>query len=59
MRRSVFYDRRDILSAVLALFGFLLYVLLASSDPAYWAGDIAGFERRDKQPAAYGVVSGR
>lgn len=33
--------------AVLALFGFLLYVLLASGDPTYWAGEIAAFERRD------------
>lgn len=32
---------------VLALFGFLLYVLLASGEPAYWSGEIAAFERRD------------
>ncbi len=33
-------------AAVLALFAFLIYVLLASGDPKYWAG-IAAFERRD------------
>jgi lysophospholipase L1-like esterase len=33
--------------AALALFGFLLYVLLASGDPTYWSGEIAAFERRD------------
>jgi hypothetical protein len=33
--------------AVLALFGFLLYVLLASGDPRYWEGEIAAFERLD------------
>jgi len=29
------------------LFAFLVYVLLASSDPVYWAGEIAEFERLD------------
>ena len=33
--------------AVLALFAFLIYVLLASGDPKYWEGEIAAFERRD------------
>lgn len=33
--------------AVLVLFGFLIYVLLASGDPKYWEGEIAAFERRD------------
>jgi len=33
--------------AIVVLFGFLLYVLLASGNPAYWEGDIAAFERRD------------
>ncbi|MBX3445445.1 MAG: hypothetical protein KF765_01720 [Parvibaculaceae bacterium] len=33
--------------AVLALFAFLIYVLLASGDPEYWEGEIAAFERRD------------
>jgi hypothetical protein len=33
--------------AVLALFGFLLYVLLASGDPRYWEGEISAFERLD------------
>lgn len=31
----------------LALFGFLVYVLLASGDAQYWAGEIAAFERAD------------
>ncbi|MEQ8266022.1 MAG: GDSL-type esterase/lipase family protein [Parvibaculum sp.] len=34
-------------AAVLALFAFLIYVLLASGDPKYWEGEIAAFERRD------------
>ena len=29
------------------LFAFLVYVLLASSGPDYWAGEIAEFERKD------------
>lgn len=33
--------------AVLALFAFLIYVLLASGDAKYWEGEIAAFERRD------------
>lgn len=33
--------------AVLVLFGFLIYVLLASGDPKYWEGEIAAFERLD------------
>jgi hypothetical protein len=33
--------------AVLALFAFLIYVLLASGEPKYWEGEIAAFERRD------------
>lgn len=32
---------------VLAFFGFLVYVLLASGSATYWEGDIADFERRD------------
>jgi len=32
---------------LLALFGFLVYVLLASSDAAYWSGEIVRFERGD------------
>jgi lysophospholipase L1-like esterase len=43
--------------AVLALFGFLLYVLLASGDPGYWSGEIAAFERRDvSNPPPRGAV---
>lgn len=33
--------------ALLALFAFLIYVLLASGDPQYWEAEIAAFERRD------------
>ena len=33
--------------AVLALFAFLVYVLLASGEAKYWEGEIAAFERRD------------
>ena len=33
--------------AVVVLFSFLLYVLLASGNAEYWNGDIAAFERRD------------
>lgn len=32
---------------VVAFFGFLVYVLLASGQASYWEGDIAAFERRD------------
>jgi lysophospholipase L1-like esterase len=43
--------------AVLAIFGFLLYVLLASGAPGYWSGDIAAFERRDvSNPPPQGAV---
>ncbi len=33
--------------ALVALFAFLIYVLLASGDAGYWEGEIADFERRD------------
>tara|TARA_R110000868_G_scaffold103998_3_gene286070 strand:+ start:1001 stop:1729 length:729 start_codon:yes stop_codon:yes gene_type:complete len=57
MRRSFVMIGGLVFLAVLALFGFLLYVLLASGDPAYWAGDIAGFERRDvSNPPPRGAV---
>lgn len=57
MRRSLLMIGGMIFLAVLALFGFLLYVLLASGDPAYWAGDISGFERRDvSNPPPRGAV---
>jgi hypothetical protein len=43
--------------AALSLFTFLLYVLLASGDPAYWSGEIAAFERRDvSNPPPQGAV---
>lgn len=49
--------------AVLALFAFLIYVLLASGDPKYWEGEIAAFERRDVSnpppPNAVLFVGGR
>ena len=32
---------------ILAVFGFLVYVLLASGEAEYWAGEIAEFERLD------------
>lgn len=32
---------------LLALFGFLVYVLLASGEPDYWVGEIEEFERLD------------
>jgi lysophospholipase L1-like esterase len=47
MRRTLVMIGGLTVLAALTLFGFLLYVLLASGDPAYWAGDIAAFERRD------------
>ncbi len=57
MRRSFVMIGGLVFLAVLALFGFLLYVLLASGNPAYWAGDIAGFERRDvSNPPPRGAV---
>src|SRR5690554_3223623 len=33
--------------ALVALFAFLIYVLLASGDATYWEAEIADFERRD------------
>lgn len=42
---------------VVALFAFLIYVLLASGDPAYWEAEIAAFERRDvSNPPPAGAV---
>lgn len=42
---------------VTALFAFLIYVLLASGDADYWAGEIAEFERRDiSNPPAMGSI---
>ncbi len=52
--------RLGIAAAVLAalLFAFLVYVLLASSGPDYWAGEIAEFERHDvsNPPSKGGIV---
>lgn len=57
MRRSLVMFGGLLLVAILALFGFLLYVLLSSGDPAYYAGDIAAFERRDvSNPPPRGAV---
>ncbi len=57
MRRSFWMIGGLFFLAALTLFGFLLYVLLASGDPAYWAGDISGFERRDvSNPPPHGAV---
>lgn len=41
-----------------AMFAFLVYVLLASSDADYWSGEIAEFERHDisNPPAAGSIV---
>lgn len=47
MRRTLVMIGGSVFLAVVALFGFLLYVLLASGNPTYWAGDIAAFERLD------------
>ncbi|MES1991526.1 MAG: GDSL-type esterase/lipase family protein [Pseudomonadota bacterium] len=57
MRRTVLMIGGLIFLAASALFGFLLYVLLSTGDPTYWAGDIAGFERRDvSNPPPRGAV---
>lgn len=47
MRRTIVMIGALVFLVVSALFGFLLYVLLSQGDADYWAGDIAGFERRD------------
>lgn len=43
---------------VVLLFAFLVYVLLASSSPDYWAGEISEFERQDvsNPPPKGGIV---
>jgi len=42
---------------IVALFAFLLYVLLASGDPKYWEAEIAAFERLDvSNPPPSGAV---
>lgn len=57
MRRSFLMIGSAAALAVLVLFGFLLYVLLASGNPSYWAGEIAAFERRDvSNPPPLGSV---
>lgn len=47
MRRTLVMIGGTVFLALVALFGFLLYVLLASGNPTYWAGDISAFERLD------------
>ena len=43
--------------AVVFFFAFLVYVLLASGDADYWAGEIAEFERRDiSNPPSSGAI---
>jgi len=47
MRRSLISIGIVLLVSFLALFSFLVYVLLASGEPQYWTSEIAEFERRD------------
>ena len=57
MRRTLVIIGGMFILAVVALFGFLLYVLLASGNPTYWAGDISAFERLDvSNPPPRGAV---
>lgn len=57
MRRTLVMIGGLVVLAIVALFGFLLYVLLASGNPTYWAGDISAFERRDvSNPPPRGAV---
>ncbi len=57
MRRTLVMIGGLVFLAVITLFGFLLYVLLASGNPTYWAGDISAFERRDvSNPPPRGAV---
>lgn len=57
MRRTLVMIGGLVFLAIIALFGFLLYVLLASGNPIYWAGDISAFERRDvSNPPPRGAV---
>lgn len=57
MRRTLVMIGGLVILAIVALFGFLLYVLLASGNPTYWAGDISAFERRDvSNPPPRGAV---
>lgn len=57
MRRTLVMIGGLVVLAIIALFGFLLYVLLASGNPTYWAGDISAFERRDvSNPPPRGAV---
>ncbi len=46
-RRGAIRVAAIVSALLLVLFAFLVYVLLASSDPGYWAGEIAEFERLD------------
>lgn len=57
-RRGAIRVAAIVSAVVLALFGFLVYVLLASGKADYWAGDIAAFERADisNPPAKDAIV---
>ncbi|MGD1933078.1 MAG: GDSL-type esterase/lipase family protein [Candidatus Phaeomarinobacter sp.] len=46
-RRGAIRVAAIVSALVVVVFAFLVYVLLASSDPVYWAGEIAEFERLD------------
>ncbi|MGX1198269.1 GDSL-type esterase/lipase family protein [Parvibaculum sp. MBR-TMA-1.3b-4.2] len=47
MNRLIVILGGGFLLLLLALFGFLIHVLLASGDATYWETEIAAFERRD------------
>ena len=47
MRRPLAKVALAVMLAVVATFGFLVYVLLASGDADYWRAEIAEYERRD------------
>lgn len=46
-RRAALRAAAIVAGLVVIVFAFLVYVLLASSDPVYWAGEVAEFERLD------------
>lgn len=57
--RGTFFSLGIAVAVVVTLsFAFLVYVLLTSSGPDYWAGEIAEFERRDisNPPPKGGIV---
>lgn len=47
MNRLIVVFGGGFLLLLLAMFGFLIHVLLASGDASYWETEIAAFERRD------------